>query len=75
MTVTADNKKRVVLPGAKAGDVFEFHHQGAAHFLLVKLSRPKKPKARVRREGRLLVLSRSRAITMTETRKAMDEFP
>ena len=44
MTVTADAKKRIVLPDAKPGDVFTCEDQGNGHFLLVKLSKPAPPK-------------------------------
>lgn len=40
MTTTADNKRRVVLPAAKPGDVFDVQRQGTGHFLLVRLARP-----------------------------------
>jgi hypothetical protein len=53
MTVTADAKKRVVVPGVKPGDVFACEQQDDNHFLLVRLVRPsklaKKTKAEVRR--------------------------
>ena len=40
MTTTADSKKRVVLPGAKPGDVFDVQRNGDGRFLLVRLERP-----------------------------------
>ena len=40
MTVTADSKKRVVVPGAKPGDVFACERQSENHFLLVRLATP-----------------------------------
>jgi len=53
MTITADSKKRVVVPDAKPGDVFACERQGENHFLLVRLAAPppppKKTKAEVRR--------------------------
>lgn len=33
MTLTADSKKRVVLPGAAPGDVFTYEQSGSALFL------------------------------------------
>jgi len=39
-TSTADAKKRVVLPGAKPGDVFDVQNQGEDRLLLVRLERP-----------------------------------
>ncbi len=38
---TADAKRRVVLPAAKPGDVFEIQSQGEGRLLLVRLERPK----------------------------------
>jgi hypothetical protein len=38
---TADAKRRVVLPAAKPGDVFEIQSQGEGRVLLVRLERPK----------------------------------
>lgn len=36
----ADAKKRVVLPTAKPGDVFDIQEQGEGRLLLVRLERP-----------------------------------
>ncbi|HEY2294992.1 MAG TPA: hypothetical protein VGM86_30170 [Thermoanaerobaculia bacterium] len=38
---TADAKRRVVLPAAKPGDVFEIQSQGEGRLLLVRLEPPK----------------------------------
>jgi len=46
MTTTADSKKRIVLPTAKPGDVFDVQRQGEGHFMLVRLARPE-PQARL----------------------------
>jgi hypothetical protein len=48
MTTKADSKKRVVLPAASPGDVFEVQSRGEGQFLLVRLARPG-PKARMSR--------------------------
>jgi hypothetical protein len=37
---TADAKRRVVLPAAKPGDVFDIQTQGEGRLLLVRLERP-----------------------------------
>jgi hypothetical protein len=37
---TADTKRRVVLPLAKPGDVFDIQSQGEGRLLLVRLERP-----------------------------------
>ena len=39
-TTTADKKKRVVIPVAKPGEVFDVQQQGEGQFLLVRLVRP-----------------------------------
>lgn len=40
-TSTADAKRRVVIPAASPGDVFEIQSQGEGRLLLVRLERPK----------------------------------
>jgi hypothetical protein len=40
-TSTADAKRRVILPAAKPGDVFDVQSQGEGRLLLVRLERPK----------------------------------
>jgi hypothetical protein len=52
MTVTADAKKRVVVPGAKPGDVFACEQQDEDHFVLVRLVKPPRPVRRTRAEVR-----------------------
>lgn len=37
--VRADIKRRVVIPGAKSGDVFDVQRQGDERFVLVRLHR------------------------------------
>ena len=37
---TTDAKRRVVLPAARPGDVFEIQSQGEGRLLLVRLERP-----------------------------------
>jgi hypothetical protein len=39
-TTTADKKKRVVIPVAHPGDVFDVQQHGEGRFLLVRLVRP-----------------------------------
>jgi len=60
-TTTADKKKRVVLPAARPGDVFDVQQQGEGRLLLVRLVQPQ-PKARM---SRLVCL---RAITAAPLR-------
>jgi hypothetical protein len=52
MTVTADAKKRVVLPDARAGDVFACERQNENRFLLVRLIPPPPPRKKTRAEVR-----------------------
>jgi hypothetical protein len=40
---TADNKKRVVIPLARPGDVFDVREQSEGRLLLVRLEEPRKP--------------------------------
>jgi hypothetical protein len=48
MTTTADSKKRIVLPTARPGDVFDVQRFGEDQFMLVRLVCPE-PKARLTR--------------------------
>jgi len=50
MTTKADSKKRVVLPSARPGDVYEIQKQGEGRYLLVRLARPE-PEAKMTREA------------------------
>ena len=40
MATIADAKRRVVLPGAKPGDVFHCERQDENHYLLIRLATP-----------------------------------
>jgi hypothetical protein len=40
MITTADNKKRVVLPEAKPGDVLDVQREGEERYVLARLARP-----------------------------------
>ena len=52
MTITADNKKRVVLPWVKPGDVFTCEQLDENHFSLARLQPPPPLKRRTRAEVR-----------------------
>ena len=52
MTVTTDSKRRVVLPSAKPGDLFEVHLSGPGRLILTKLEVVPPRPARVRVEKR-----------------------
>ena len=59
MTTRADAKRRIVLPDAEPGDVYDVQKQREDQYLVVKLERPK-PRRRLSRE---------------ECLRAMDEAP
>jgi hypothetical protein len=65
MTVTADAKRRVVVPGVKPGDVFACEQQDENRFVLVKLTLP--PPARKKNRGEIL-----RAIKQSKMSPAMN---
>lgn len=50
MTTKADSKKRVVLPGANPGDVYDVQDQGEGRYLLVRLEMPE-PRAGMSRKA------------------------
>lgn len=76
MTVTVDNKKRVVLPTAKPGERFELQVTGD-EFRLVLLKPAAKPdKARlVKGSQGYRVAAGPQTITQEQVRAALDEFP
>lgn len=49
-TTRADGKKRVVLPGAKPGDIYDVQQHEEGRFLLVRLERPEPRTVRSREE-------------------------
>ena len=53
----ADSKRRVLLPGARPGDIFDVQRQGDERFVLVRLHRAKTPE--VSREACLEAMDRS----------------
>ncbi len=65
MTTKADSKKRIVLPVARPGDVFDVQKQGEGRFLLVRLG-PSDPKPKMTRGACL------RAIAAAPLKPAMD---
>ncbi len=65
MTTTADSKKRIVLPAATPGDVFDIQRQGEGFYMLVRLARPE-PQTRLTRTQCL------KAISATPLRPTMD---
>lgn len=59
MTTKADAKRRIVLPEAEPGDVYDIQKQRDGRYLLVKLERPKS----------------RRRLSKEECLRAMDEAP
>ena len=53
---TADKKKRVVIPAAHPGDVFDVHQDGEGRVLLVRLVHPQ-PKTRMSRAACLRAMA------------------
>ncbi len=62
--VRADSKRRVVLPSAEAGDVFDVEDRGGGRLLLVRLQ---KPKAGTEHPSREECLRRVRISPLTPT--------
>lgn len=52
MTTKTDSKRRVLLPGARPGDVYDVQEQEEGRYLLVRLQRPE-PRSDLRREDAL----------------------
>jgi hypothetical protein len=65
VTVKADTKKRVIVPGAKPGDVFDYQEQTNGHFLLVRLNKPEPPKKMTRQQVRAAMKACKLKPTMT----------
>ena len=55
-TTIVDKKKRVVIPVAHPGDIFDVQQQGEGRFLLVRLIRPE-PKVRISRAASLRAMA------------------
>ena len=74
MTVTADSKKRVVVPDARPGDVFSYESQGNDHFALVRLTRVDPPKKKTRAQVIAAIkASKMRPMRWDELRKLTRE--
>ncbi len=65
MVAKTDAKKRVVLPGAQPGDIFDIQECGGGRFLLVKLERPIPPKRISRAQCRQAMAARPLRPRMT----------
>jgi hypothetical protein len=77
MTVTADNKRRVVLPSAKPGDLFEVQLSGEGNLTLTKLKpiRSRTTPVRFEKRGKYTVGVSERPISPEAIRQAVAEFP
>ena len=74
-TVKADGKKRVVIPGAAPGDVFDVQRQGDERYVLARLHRPE-PARKKTREACLEAMSRTpprMALSWEELRRVTRE--
>lgn len=72
----ADSRRRVTLPPTvNKGDVFDLAEPESGRFVLVKLSKPKKPKGRLVLEDGVLVIETDEPITDEMVRKALADFP
>jgi hypothetical protein len=76
MTVTADAKKRVVLPPVKPGDRFDVRLSGDGRLVLTPLVPDEgvNEVKLVRKHGYTVAVT-SRPISQQQTRALLDEFP
>jgi hypothetical protein len=77
MTVTADNKRRVVLPNAKPGDLFEVQFAGPGKVTLTKLEpvKDKPANARLEKRGGFTVLVSDQPVSQAAIDEALADFP
>lgn len=77
MTVTADNKRRVVLPTAKPGELFEVELAGEGRFILTRMEpiAPRQARVRIEVEDGLVVGVLDRPINEQALREALADFP
>jgi hypothetical protein len=76
MTVTTDEKKRVVIPSARPGDRFDVQVTPEGKVVLTRLALQDKPDnvRLVKKHGYTLARG-TRRITHEQVRRALDEFP
>ena len=65
MTVTADSKKRVVVPSARPGDVFTCEQRDENHFWLARLNPPPPPKKMTKAQVRRAIKNSKMKFDMT----------
>ena len=76
MTVTTDEKKRVIIPSARPGDRFVVQVISEGKLILTRLEMADKPdNVRLVKKHGYTVARGTRPITDEQVRKAMDKFP
>jgi len=76
MTVTTDEKNRVVIPSAQPGDRFDIQVTAEGKIVLTRLElADKRDNVRLVKKHGYTVARGTRPITQEQVRKAMDEFP
>ena len=77
MKAIADDRRRVTMPkSVESGDVFDIVEPENGRYVLIKLTKPRRPKARlVRDDEGILVAHGTGKITNEMVRKALADFP
>jgi hypothetical protein len=76
MTVTTDEKKRVVIPTARPGDRFDVQVTAEGRVVLTRLElADKTDNIRLMKKNGYTVARGTRKITQEQVRAALDEFP
>jgi len=77
VTVTADSKKRVLIPTAKPGDCFEITASVEGSILLTRMepAEARPATVRVEKRGRFSVGVLDRPINEAALKEALEEFP
>lgn len=77
MTVTADSKRRVVLPTARPGDLFEVQVAGEGKLTLTKLEpvQDKPNRGHFEKRGKYSVFVTEKPISLDAIKAALEEFP
>ncbi|MDB6040249.1 MAG: hypothetical protein JWM99_4090, partial [Verrucomicrobiales bacterium] len=76
MTVTTDEKKRVVIPSGRPGDRFDVQMTPEGKVVLTRLKLADKPdNVRLVKKHGYTVARGTRPIAQEQVRKALDEFP
>jgi bifunctional DNA-binding transcriptional regulator/antitoxin component of YhaV-PrlF toxin-antitoxin module len=77
MTVTADSKRRIVLPSAKPGDLFEVEFSGEGKLVLTRLEpiEQRQAKAEIQKRGKYSVGVLDRPINEAALKEALADFP